>query len=59
VAATEERLEWARRAGDRRVGWFEEQVDTLAFHAAQLMLTAHVRAQQAEAAALFGFSVAG
>jgi hypothetical protein len=83
VAAAQERLERARCASDDfRAGWLQEQVETLAFHAAELMLTAHVRAQEAEgvtravrlaragepwrpfdvhaeAAELFGFSVAG
>jgi hypothetical protein len=48
VAVIEDRLERARRAGDDfRAGWLQEQVETLAFHAAELMLTAHVRAQEA------------
>jgi hypothetical protein len=49
VAAAEERLERACRAGDDfRAGWLQEQVETLRPFDAQ-----------AEAAELFGFSVAG
>jgi hypothetical protein len=51
VAAAQDRVDRARRAGDYRIGWFEERVEELAFRAAELMLTAYVRSQEAEGVA--------
>jgi hypothetical protein len=51
VAAAENRLARARRAGDFRIEALQEQVETLARRAAELMLVAHARAEEAEGVA--------
>jgi hypothetical protein len=51
VGSAQERRDRARRAGDCRTGLFEEWIETLAFRAAELMLLAHVRAEEAEGVA--------